>query len=305
MSASPTIRIAKVGLRVPRLGADTMPIFLLFAAGVVTYAWNASAHLVWSPGLEVTGVIPLTLLMISWALKYAPRMPQTALVRSRIAEVFFYFSLWAILAVVGTRLSYLMASLRMPLQDALLHRIDAMLGLDWHVWYEYSVSHPVLNSLQHLAYNSYSWQWILSVLFFSSTGRTKRNRELITALIITVLLVISVSGILPALGPNEIYGIQSPWHDIMVTIRSGIHAPLHHMGIVTFPSLHTSFAVLYVYAHRNIKWTYLPVLILNIVMLISIPVCGYHYFTDMLGGVFLAVVAIILTHAVFINRDAV
>ena len=303
MSALPENRAGKVGFRLPHLGADAVPVFLLFASGVVTYMWNARAQLIWSPGLEVTGVVPLTLLMISLALKYAPRAPQTVLVRARIAEVFFYCGLWAVLAVVGTRLSYLMATLRMPLQDTLLHRMDATLGLDWHAWYAYSVSHPVLNNLQHFVYVSYAWQWLFSVIFFSATGRTNRNRELITALIITVVMVVSVSGILPALGPNEIYGIQSPWHDIVVTIRSGIRVPLNHMGIVTFPSLHTSFAVLYIYAHRNIKWSFLPVLILNIGMLISIPVCGYHYFTDVIGGAFLAVVAILLTN-VLIKKGA-
>ena len=55
-------------------------------------------------------------------------------------------------------------------------------------------------------------------------------------------------------------------------------------GIVTFPSYHTVLAILFVYTHRGLRWTFPPVAVLNGLMLAAIPSVGGHYVVDMIGG---------------------
>jgi membrane-associated phospholipid phosphatase len=65
-------------------------------------------------------------------------------------------------------------------------------------------------------------------------------------------------------------------------------------GLVCAPSAHSACAVLYLVSAwrlRPLRWILIPV---NIAMLLSIPVEGTHYLTDMLMGAMVALTAIML-----------
>ncbi len=62
-------------------------------------------------------------------------------------------------------------------------------------------------------------------------------------------------------------------------------------GVVTFPSYHTVLAILFAYAHRG-RWSFPIFLLINCLMIASIPSEGGHYLSDVLAGAGLAVVAI-------------
>ena len=64
-------------------------------------------------------------------------------------------------------------------------------------------------------------------------------------------------------------------------------------GIISFPSLHAAVAILVSYTLRWNKALFPFVLILDGLMLISAVPCGNHYLADVLGGVGVAVFAII------------
>jgi membrane-associated phospholipid phosphatase len=72
-------------------------------------------------------------------------------------------------------------------------------------------------------------------------------------------------------------------------------------GIVTFPSYHTVLAILFTYAHRS-RRSFPVFLIINCLMLVSIPSEGGHYLSDVLAGAGLAVVAIVAAR-VILQRD--
>ena len=62
-------------------------------------------------------------------------------------------------------------------------------------------------------------------------------------------------------------------------------------GIVTFPSYHTVLGVLFPYMFRRHRW-FLPVLVLNVLLIGSVPTEGAHYVVDAIAGVIIAVVAL-------------
>jgi membrane-associated phospholipid phosphatase len=66
-------------------------------------------------------------------------------------------------------------------------------------------------------------------------------------------------------------------------------------GLISFPSFHTANAILILWALWPItlvRWMLLPI---NILLIASTPLCGAHYFVDVLGGCAVAFVAISAT----------
>jgi len=125
-------------------------------------------------------------------------------------------------------------------------------------------------------------------------GRSDRNRELLWAGMLSALITASLSGLLPALGPC-LKGDMPKWSAVLVTLRDGSlsrFALLNMAGIVTFPSFHTALAILLVYVHRPPLRSFVPVLILNVVMLVAIPFAGHHYLVDMIAGASVAAISI-------------
>ena len=55
-------------------------------------------------------------------------------------------------------------------------------------------------------------------------------------------------------------------------------------GIIKLPSFHTGLLVIFLYVHRPPSRSFIPVLALNALMLLSIPSEGHHYLVDMIAG---------------------
>ncbi|GAA0585799.1 hypothetical protein GCM10009416_25140 [Craurococcus roseus] len=69
-------------------------------------------------------------------------------------------------------------------------------------------------------------------------------------------------------------------------------------GIVSFPSFHTTLALLFTYAHHGIRLTLPAFAALSGVMLFSVPSKGGHHLADMPGGAAVAVAAVVLVRVV-------
>ena len=64
-------------------------------------------------------------------------------------------------------------------------------------------------------------------------------------------------------------------------------------GLVTFPSFHTSLAIITTYAVRGIKVVATPVAILNGIVIISTLPEGGHYLIDLIAGAVISTIAIV------------
>jgi len=69
-------------------------------------------------------------------------------------------------------------------------------------------------------------------------------------------------------------------------------------GIITFPSFHTALGVIFIFA----LWP-IPVLrwfgiVINLLMMASIPIDGGHYFIDMVAGTVIAVASIVAARTI-------
>jgi len=64
-------------------------------------------------------------------------------------------------------------------------------------------------------------------------------------------------------------------------------------GLITFPSFHTTNAILFAWAVWPVRYLRVPILVLNGLMVASTPTAGSHYFIDIVGGTAVAFSAIV------------
>jgi membrane-associated phospholipid phosphatase len=266
---------------------SALPITLVAAMGIVAVLWNAYVGLTWQTPIAVAGVIVVPSLFLLMALIFS-----TALPNRRFAEITLYFALWAVFPIFGIQLSYLAATLDFPLRDTLFTKADAILGFDWRTWAALAWRYPTFIKVLIWCYQSNLYQPLALVLIFSIFGPRGRNREFLSAMAIASIVTIVVAGLFPTFGPNEAYGIPSGWHTVLTQLRTGTQRPLPYVGIVSFPSYHTSMAIILTAATRSNRWVFIASSIVNSLMVVATVPIGYHYLVDLIAGALIAVGAL-------------
>jgi len=197
-------------------------------------------------------------------------------------------------------LSYLVATTGIPVADDLLARADRALGFDWLGWFAFVQQRPTLHLVLHLAYMSALPQIAVVTTYLALTGQRRRNSELFWTLTLSLLLIIPLSGLLPAFNASVYYdvpGFRQHMPDF-VALRTGRFDQLDLSrleGLISFPSFHTTLAVLFPYVARGRSVAALMTALVNGAMIVAIPTEGSHYFVDVLAGAIIAVAAIIAT----------
>jgi hypothetical protein len=203
---------------------------------------------------------------------------------------------WMLFSLFGAILTYAIASAQGPrLFDAELTAADAALGFHWAAWTTAVNQHLWLKFLFALVYTSLLPQILLSVIIFSYRGWEDRNRELLVGAFLAMVLTCIVYYLVPTLGPGTAAPVfREAYIDELVLLRSHIGASvdlMHLKGVVAFPSFHAVLGILFIYAHRR-SVLFVPVAVLNGLMLVAIPSEGGHYLTDLLAGCVVAGLAI-------------
>ena len=81
-------------------------------------------------------------------------------------------------------------------------------------------------------------------------------------------------------------------------LRSGtIHAVrLDHLeGLVSFPSFHTTAAMIFAWTLWTVRYVSFAALVLNLTLIAATPIIGAHYFIDLVGGAVVALAAMSLS----------
>ncbi len=262
--------------------------------------------LVRGAGLSITGATPFLLCGLA---AVALRLAGPLLVPTRAAalpEAAGHYAAFMLIALTGATASYPISALTIGFHDAGLQRIDTLLGFDWLRWYRVVASHPALQWLGLAAYRSIYVTPALLLGYHAATGRRDAARRFLATFWLAAVLTLALFAFLPAVGPFS-YLWRGPipyWPDsqqwqigMIPLLRSVAERTIdfaHLHGLVSAPSFHTAAAVLYIHAAwpiRRLRW---PLLTLNAAMLLSTPVEGTHYLSDMLIGAVVAVAAVVI-----------
>lgn len=204
---------------------------------------------------------------------------------SLVAE---YFGLTFAATCVFGVLSYLALASSGPLIDSALLAADRMLGFDWLAGYHFLLVHPSAATILQIAYSSLFYQGLYFSVLMGALNNKRDMKQVFWLVFVAGLFTSAGALLFPALGPFQALGAD-PAHGFIVemeAIKSGhrTFALAHMTGVVSFPSLHTTMALVYAYGFRRtgiIGWIAMA---FNLVMLCSVPYFGGHYLVDMIAG---------------------
>jgi membrane-associated phospholipid phosphatase len=261
---------------------------LILALGAVDWTWAEY------DGLTFVGWTQFSLVLICLGLVF---LVYSYFGRdSRLGDAGYYAFLWVAFSATGVILTYLAATLCLPLRDSDLSQIDRALGFDWAKSVGILAAHRWVLLAAGVVYNSMLPQIVASILYFAHIGRSDRNREFLWLGMTSLLITTVISGLVPAVGPYSA-GEMPHWSKMLLTIRSGTETrfTINEMqGIIAMPSFHTVLAAIFVYVHRPPLRSFVPIAVLNFLMVLTVPFVGHHYLIDVIAGAIVAAVCIVL-----------
>lgn len=205
-----------------------------------------------------------------------------------------------------TTLMYAVCALGQPLIDEQMMSFDAVCGVHLPSVVAWSHQHPAIERTLFLAYNTMLPQTALVIAVLGFGNQRRELEGFMRQFFLSSLLVLAVFAICPAAGPFTGYGYepaadQTRYLEHFRALRCGERTLItwrNAEGLITFPSFHTTWALLLTYAFRRNRWLFAPSLILNLAVIVSTLTTGWHYFADVLSGVAVAVFAIAVSHAI-------
>jgi membrane-associated phospholipid phosphatase len=206
---------------------------------------------------------------------------------------------------LGSALSYPLAAAGFPYSDALLDAADKWMQLDWRTYLQFINDNPTLAVLTWLAYGSMLLQFTVLALVLVAASRIVRLQQYVLASGLALCLTLAVFTFMPAGGTYSFLQIQpgdfanlSPITTynqklVLDALRTGQQTLVGQMeGLITFPSFHAVWAILFAWGFYPIKQLRFGAIMLNLFVIASTPIQGAHYFIDIVGGGAVAAIAI-------------
>jgi len=238
-------------------------------------------------------------------LRYGLRRPASEMQR-RLRDGAEYLLLLLGMSAIGGIASYAAASDTHGYADALLARMDQRLHFNWLDWYTTVAAHPVLQHLGAAAYGSIYISPLTMLCVMAWQGDDVRARRFLATFWLAATLTLVLFPLFPAKGALE-YLWRGPipymptnglyQGEIIPALRAHTFGSIQIgalRGLVCAPSFHTVCATLYIATAlpmRRLRWALVP---LNAVMLLSTPVEGTHYLSDMVIGFMVAMFALVV-----------
>ncbi|WP_164937630.1 phosphatase PAP2 family protein [Bradyrhizobium guangxiense] len=225
----------------------------------------------------------------------------------RLSYILGVMALFTWLSIIAADLSFIVASLNLPLQDRNLANLDRILGLDWQAYQAYVYAHPSLIPYLDYGYNCLvTWPALVIPIALSLAHQHVRLQQFVFASILMIVLIVLVSAVVPAMGTYYEYGIAP---DLSKLNPSGYVAQIDRLplvrdgslrlfnstsigGIIAFPSLHAAIPVLSCWALWTFRWIRPLVVTCSADILFATPLFGGHYFIDVFAGILVAAASI-------------
>lgn len=203
-------------------------------------------------------------------------------------------------------LSYLGPMTDLPLRDTEMIWLDRRLGFDWMQIMRGFDHRQFLLAIMNSAYATFTSQLIGTVLVLIAFKRARDLDRFFVTFVCASVLAELASVLVPTLGPMLTLANNASFQhlntfgratgQIVLALRDGNlrTVDLNAVdGIISFPSLHAAVAVIVPYSLRWNKPLFWPIVALDGAMLASAVPSGDHYLSDLLGGIVVAILAIL------------
>jgi membrane-associated phospholipid phosphatase len=224
----------------------------------------------------------------------------------QIADMLVVVAQLFLALLLGLLLTYAASAVALPYRDAELSAIDHWLGFHRASYIGAINFVPGLGAILEAAYLSIQPQTALVPLALLLVRQLPRLQGFVLALGVSLLATNLVAVFVPAvdaaiyidLAPRGVAalgpGVYTHVHTLEA-LRSGAMSVIRLddlEGLITFPSFHTTNAILFAWALWPIRYLRVAALALNVLMVASTPTSGSHYFIDIVGGTVIAILAI-------------
>jgi membrane-associated phospholipid phosphatase len=182
-----------------------------------------------------------------------------------------------------------------PWGDTLLARVDSAIGVEVPDVLRLMEGLPGVARVLAFSYGLLIFLMTLATMIPPLCGRMDKAKEYAVATLFAAAVSIPLVAVCPAIGPWSVYGYApSPEQDgvtrTLLALRTDAPFLLdlgNHDGLICFPSFHTILAVLTAVALWPIRYVRWPAALLAGLIVVSTVTTGWHYVTDVLGGLVL------------------
>lgn len=183
--------------------------------------------------------------------------------------------------------------------DHILVKIDRWMGIHTETLMTWTHDHPLYYTILTTIYASLTYQLIVSIFLLVLFNTRRAISVFFIAELSTFLIGSFIYYFFPTVAPSGVF--HSPYFSVSQHDTSLRFYDVHHFiknsivdgGLIAFPSFHVIWAILITYSWINKKIIFYPVCALNIILIISTVLLGWHYFADVIAGIILAAMGII------------
>lgn len=190
--------------------------------------------------------------------------------------------------------------------DYFLVKMDTAIGIDTPRLMMWTYHHPLLQKILTISYNTIQYQIFLIPLLLTTFFSEKKSAQVFyLATMMTALVGCMIYYFFPTVSPAGVY--KSGYFtqgEINTALRfSEVH---HHLalsasggGLIAFPSFHVMWALLLTYACRTLSgFVFYPLVMLNVLLIASTVLLGWHYGVDVIAAFALVVAALYFSEAI-------
>lgn len=196
---------------------------------------------------------------------------------------------------------------RMPLADQALKRVDFVLGVSTSGIATWSRGHHLL--VPSLAVYLCAGPFIVLAFFVPVfAGKLRLARAFVGANLLAFLLAYPALFFFPAVGPwfaspMATIQAQNAVEASLLSLRRSGPCVLGNPAVISIPSFHVIWAILCAYSLWQCSRVRVPAAILSLLVILSTLTTGWHYFADVLAGVFVGALSIALSSAFVMATD--
>ena len=273
----------------------------LFLIAVLAFGWAGTA-LRLSPALAL--LIPA--LIAYWVMTKGLLIHRQ---KQQLARFMFGTGVLLVAGWSALGIHFVLLTFALPEVDIMLYAIDRRLGFNWNDLHAWIADRPIFDEILRFAYGSFLPQLILVTMLLSAKGREQDLSDFLKVYVVTLFFSVTIGGLLPAHAMCRTSGWHTGSDPEMMTraacaflpvydaLRSGqmTQIEIHNLdGLVTFPSFHTTAAILFAWSVRAIPLAALALFPLNALMIAATPTHGGHYLIDIIAGATIALVGIVV-----------
>jgi len=219
-----------------------------------------------------------------------PRKPNN--VDARLALACLALILGVSYTFVGLFAQYPAVALGRPYSDGWLAAADAAIGVDVSRLAAWTHARPLIERGLVAAYGTFVPQCAITLVGLALLDDREGLWEFLTHVHVCLLVVLICLALWPAVSPPAHYGFTAPVPMLRIIDQvRGFHEGrlrVIHVeqfdGLVSFPSFHVAIALWVPWAWRRHRRAWIPLAVLNVVVIAATVWTGVHYLTDVLGA---------------------